>query len=453
MPHDKPPDAAPSSSGTHAGFAPPAGREPGATRLVNLSAAWFGQAYLWNGLHAILLPVILVGLVPTTLKATYLGGLTFFGLVLAMLAQPVAGAISDRSGWLGRYGRRRPWMALGTTIDLGLLALLAVTRDFLLVALLYAALQIASSFAEAALQGLMPDRVAPDQRGRASGYKNAAQIAGFVAGVGLGGYFAGRGQIGLALAATGIALGSSVLWTLLGVREQPTPRAKRRGIGAVEALRSSFHIDRGLAPGFGRLLGGRALLMAGFFALQGFAQYFIADKLGLPNPAGVTALLMAVMGAAIFLLAVPTGILADRMGRRPLNVFAALLGAGATIALLFVVNVWQLVIAGGLVGASAGIFMSVNWAWAADLAPPAEAGRYLGLSNVATAGASALSRLVAGPIIDGGNALRAGIGYDLLFLVLAIAMTAGALLLAGVPETRPVPSQLVADPIPGERQE
>jgi MFS family permease len=299
----------------------------------------------------------------------------------------------------------------------------------------------------------MPDRVAPDQRGRASGYKNAAQIAGFVAGVGLGGFFAGRGQIGLALAATGVALGSSVLWTVLGVREQPAPRAKRRGIGAVEALRSSFHIDRGLAPGFSRLLGGRALLMAGYFALQGFAQYFIADKLGLPNPAGVTALLMAVMGAAIFLLAVPTGVLADRMGRRPLNVFAALLGAGATIALLFVVNVWQLVIAGGLVGASAGIFMSVNWAWAADLAPPAEAGRYLGLSNVATAGASALSRLVAGPIIDGGNALRAGIGYDLLFLVLAIAMTAGALILAGVPETRPIPSQLVADPIPGERQE
>jgi MFS family permease len=435
------------------GFTPPAGLEPGATNLVNLSAAWFGQAYLWNGLHAILLPVILVGLVPTALKATYLGGLTFFGLVLAMLAQPIAGAISDRSGWLGRYGRRRPWMALGTAIDLGLLVLLAMSRDFLLVALLYAALQIASSFAEAALQGLMPDRVAPDQRGRASGYKNAAQIAGFVAGVGLGGFFAGRGQIGLALAATGIALGSSVLWTLLGVREQPAPRAKRRGIGAVEALRSSFHIDRRLAPGFGRLLGGRALLMAGYFALQGFAQYFIADKLGLPNPAGVTALLMAVMGAAIFLLAVPTGVLADRMGRRPLNIFAALLGAAATVALLFVANVSQLVIAGGLVGASAGIFMSVNWAWAADLAPPAEAGRYLGLSNVATAGASALSRLVAGPIIDGGNALRAGIGYDLLFLVLAIAMTAGALLLAGVPETHPVPSQLAADPIPGERQE
>lgn len=431
--------------------APPDATSPAS--LAPLSAAWFGQAYLWNGLHAILLPVILVGLAPATLKATYLGALTFFGLVLAMLTQPIAGAISDRSGWLGRYGKRRPWIALGTVFDLLLLALLAVSRDFMLVAVLYAGLQVASSFSEAALQGLLPDRVASAQRGRAAGYKNAAQIAGFVAGVGLGGYFASRGQIGLALLATGVALGSSVLWTLLGVRERPAARARRRAVAAVDALRSSFHIDRQVAPGYTRLLMGRALLMAGFFALQGFAQYFIADKLALPNPAGVTALLMAVMGAAIFLLAVPTGVLADRVGRRPLNVFAAVMGAGATGALLFVANVWQLVIAGGLVGASAGIFMSVNWAWAADLAPAAEAGRYLGLSNLATAGASAFSRLVAGPIIDGGNALHAGIGYDLLFLVLALAMSASALLLAGVPETRPLAGQPVAEPVPSDRQE
>lgn len=421
--------------------------------LVALSAGWFGQAYLWNGLHAILLPVILVGLAPDGFKATTLGGLTFFGLVLAMIAQPIAGAISDRSGWLGRYGRRRPWIALGTIIDLGLLALLAISRNFLLVALVYAALQIASSFAEAALQALLPDRVPSAQRGLAAGYKNAAQIAGFVAGVGLGGYFASRGQTGLALATTAMALGGSVLWTVAGVREQPVPRARLRMVGAVDALRGSFHIDRHVAPGYARLLGGRGLLMAGFFALQGFAQYFIADKLGLPNPAGVTALLMAVMGAAIFLLAVPTGVLADRLGRRPLNVFAAILGAGATATLLFVTSVWQLVIVGGLVGASAGMFMSVNWAWAADLAPQEEAGRYLGLSNLATAGASAFSRLLAGPIIDGGNALRAGVGYDLLFLLLALAMSIGALLLAGVPETRPLPSQPVVEAIPTERQE
>jgi MFS family permease len=97
--------------------------------------------------------------------------------------------------------------------------------------------------------------------------------------------------------------------------------------------------------------------------------------------------------------------------------------------------------------------MSANWAWAADLAPPEEAGRYLGLSNVATAGASALSRLIAGPIIDGGNALRAGVGYDLLFLLLALAMFGGALLLAGVPETRPLPARPAVETVPPDRSD
>lgn len=407
--------------------------------LINLNALWFGLGYLWNGLHTILLPLMLVGLVPDGLKATYLGALTFSGLLLAMILQPIVGAASDRSGWLGQFGKRRPWVALGTAIDLLFLLLLIMTREFRLLALAYIGLQVGSSIAEAALQGLLPDLAPSDQRGRASGYKNAAQIAGFVAGVGLGGLLAGQGHIGWALALSGLALAGTAAWTWLGVREQPVPRLRWRAWAMGPALRTlfvdSFRFDRQAVPGYGRLLAGRALLLAGYFALQGFAQYFVADELKVANPAGITALLMAVMGAAIFLLAVPTGALADRMGRRPLNVIAGAVGAVATLALVFVSDVAQLVVAGGLIGASVGVFLSVNWAWAADLVPAAEAGRYLGLSNLATAGASAVARLVSGPLIDGGNALRSGLGYTALFLLLALAMTVGTWLLSGVPET------------------
>lgn len=407
--------------------------------MLTLNAGWFGLAYLWNGLHTILLPAMLLGLVPATLKNTYLGALTFTGLLLAMLTQPIAGAVSDRSGWLGRWGRRRPWIALGVTLVCGLLALMTGAHSFLAIALIYAAMQVAASIAESALQGLLPDQTPAGERGRASGFKNAAQIGGFVVGVGIGGLLAGRGQIGLALLLAALAAAVTNAWTLLGIAEQPVRRARRRRIGVGDALRTaygSFHIDHQQAPGFARLLAGRALLMAGYFALQGFAQYFVADNLDTPDPAGVTALLMAVMGVAVLALAVPTGMLADRMGRRPLNLFAGLLGALATLALVLVGNIPQLILAGGLVGASVGIFLSVNWAWAADLAPADQAGRYLGLSNLATAGASAFSRLLAGPLVDGGNALGAGLGYNVLFAVLAAGMLLGTALLAGVPETR-----------------
>ena len=422
--------------------------------MLTLNAGWIGLAYLWNGLHAILLPAMLIGLVPLALKNTYLGALTFFGLLLAMLTQPIAGALSDRSGWLGQFGRRRPFVAVGVAVVAGLLVLMAGAHTFAAIALIYAAMQVFASIAEASLQSLLPDLVPAEDRGRASGFKNAAQIGGFVIGVGMGGILAGRGQMGLALLVTALMVLVTNAWTLIGIAEQPVKRIRRGTIGAGDALRSaygSFRIDRKAAPGYTRLLAGRALLMAGYFALQGFAQYFIADNLNAADPAGTTALLMAVMGVAVLVLAVPTGMLADRIGRRPLNLFAGLLGALATLALVLVGTIPQLILVGGLVGASVGIFLSANWAWAADLVPPNEAGRYLGLSNLATAGASAVSRLLAGPLVDGGNALRSGLGYNVLFTVLALGMFIGTALLAGVPETRAAQPEPLAEPVAADR--
>ena len=98
--------------------------------MLTLNAGWFGLAYLWNGLHAILLPAMLIGLVPLALKNTYLGALTFFGLMLAMLTQPIAGKVSDRSGWMGQWGRRRPFVAFGVAVVAGLLVLMAGARSF-----------------------------------------------------------------------------------------------------------------------------------------------------------------------------------------------------------------------------------------------------------------------------------------------------------------------------------
>jgi hypothetical protein len=60
-----------------------------------LSAYWAGHSFMWNSLHPIVLPAILIGFVPDAQKNTYLGLLTFAGLTIAMIVQPVAGTISD----------------------------------------------------------------------------------------------------------------------------------------------------------------------------------------------------------------------------------------------------------------------------------------------------------------------------------------------------------------------
>ncbi|MFN2167341.1 MAG: hypothetical protein ACK2U9_13885, partial [Anaerolineae bacterium] len=59
----------------------------------------------------------------------------------------------------------------------------------------------------------------------------------------------------------------------------------------------------------------------------------------------------------------------------------------------------------------------------------------------------AFSRLFAGPIVDAGNAMQVGLGYHVLFAILALGMTAGTYLLAGVPETRESAAETVVEPV------
>lgn len=50
-----------------------------------------------NSLHPVILPVLVREMAPRVWKATYLGFLTFSGLVVPIVVQPVKGALSDRS--------------------------------------------------------------------------------------------------------------------------------------------------------------------------------------------------------------------------------------------------------------------------------------------------------------------------------------------------------------------
>ncbi len=118
----------------------------------------------------------------------------------------------------------------------------------------------------------------------------------------------------------------------------------------------------------------------------------------------------------------PAGHLSERWGRRPLSAGACATVAVGMAALSQARGVGAIVVLGALIGLGMGVFNAVNWAWATDLVPSAEAGRYLGLANLATAGSAAVARLV-GPMIDLVNAWRPDAGYAVMFGI----ATAGAL--------------------------
>jgi MFS family permease len=97
------------SAGNARGFQP--------VDYLKITILGFAMSALWQSMHTIILPLRLLDFVPEAEKNTYLGMLTFTGLLLAMFVQPIAGAFSDRSD--SRWGRRRPYILIG-----GILALL-----------------------------------------------------------------------------------------------------------------------------------------------------------------------------------------------------------------------------------------------------------------------------------------------------------------------------------------
>ncbi len=155
-------------------------------QMLALNTYWVGLSFKWNALHPIILPALLLNYVPDAQKNTWLGTLTFIGLILATIVQPLSGALSD--GWVSRWGRRRPLIVIGTLFDFIFLAILAwgggastgSARGLVGIFIGYIGLQISSNTAHGPAQGLLPDRVAPEKVGQASGLKTFMDMAALI---------------------------------------------------------------------------------------------------------------------------------------------------------------------------------------------------------------------------------------------------------------------------------
>lgn len=90
----------------------------------------------------------------------------------------------------------------------------------------------------------------------------------------------------------------------------------------------------------------------------------------------------------------------------------ALLNALGTLLLLAAPGPRELLLFGSLMALGSAAFTGANWALTADLAPPAEAARFMGLANIGTAGAAAAAGLL-GPLVDAAN-----------FLIVAVPLVA-----------------------------
>ncbi len=117
---------------------------------ITLNLFWFGLNIRNTALGSIFMPYLVGLFAPEAIKNSALGGMRAAGLVIAMLVQPAAGLLSDRS--TSRFGRRRPYILIGALFDLLFLAAIALSWDYwsLLVAVLL--IQFSSNISHGPLQ-------------------------------------------------------------------------------------------------------------------------------------------------------------------------------------------------------------------------------------------------------------------------------------------------------------
>ncbi len=399
----------------------------------------FALAALWSSLHSIVLPIRLLDMVAETEKNTRLGLLTFVGLLLAMLVQPIVGAISDRYGF--KLGQRRPYILIGSLLGILLLPGVGLFQSYFALFAIYCLLQAASNIAQGPYQAFIPDLVPQGRKGLASGVKSLFEIIGGITLVRLIGYFMGNYIPGegalwlwLVLGVLAAVLLGAMLATVILVKEPPGRKSASEP-PIWQTLVHSFRLNVKKDHDFIVFLISRLLIFMALTTIQTFALFYLRDVAGLANPATATADLLIAAGVGMLIAVYPAGRLSDIIGRRPVVIFSGLLGAAGVVVIFFATG-YSIIIAGGvIVGIGTGAFMSSNWALATDLVAGGEEARYLGLTNLATAGGAALARLI-GPAIDYFNHYGAGLGYQVMLGACFTYFIAGSLLLFKIKSRR-----------------
>lgn len=412
---------------------PPSG-EWRAVDYLKITILGFGISALWGVLNTLVLQSRLLDLGLAAQKNTYLGLITFVGLIIAMVAQPIIGTLSDRSRF--HLGRRRPFILAGAVLVILLLPGIGLAAGLAALFTIYCLLQIASNLAQAPFQALIPDFVPVDKRGVAASSKNLLDVAGGFIILLPAGYFLGRHVIGQAdrwlwftLGMLALILLLTMLITLATVKEKPGRGGSGRSWRAT--LAGSFRIDFRGNRSFVYFLLSRLLVLVAFIIVQRYALYFLMDYVGIADAAAMTAKMMTAVGIGLGVAVLFSGYLSDRVGRRPVIVAAGITGALGIVLLYFAHSFWGLLAAGSILGLGFGAFACANWALATDLVAAGEEARYLGLTNLATAGGGAIVGLM-GLVIDLLNADIPGRGYQIMLLTCFVCLLSGAALVLKV---------------------
>jgi MFS family permease len=415
--------------------------------MLVLSTFWFAIAYVMQPLTGNLIPLLVTRFTsPMTLHLgpaaipldvnTYVSVLDTIGAAFAIVWQPAIGALSDNSSF--SLGRRRPYIAIGVVGDIIFLTLIAFVTSYWALLVVYVFFQMASNTAQGPYQGMLPDQVPAGQRAEASGYYGLMNMVGTIFGfLVVGALLIPTHHVRLAILTLPLVIAIAGALIIFGVPDRRRKSPPRQAVARSVLL--SFAIDARTYREFAWLMVSRLFFLMGVVGISTYAFNFI--RFTFHYSEGEASLYSSALQAIVVLfaavLAMTAGFLAERYGKKRMVAGACVIGAIGSACLIFAPTLPWILGFGIILGSALGVFLSVDWAFMTDLIPKAEAGRYMGVSNIATASAGFIARPILGPIIDAFNNNRTStIGYRVMFGIVALFFAVALLTLRPVREIK-----------------
>lgn len=393
-----------------------------------VSCFWLAYNVHWGALIAIVLPSQIAAIVGDGQKEFYNGLIPPLGAVVSLLITPVAGALSDRSR--ARWGRRRPFMLVGTLVNIMFLALIAgfgAGSSIWLFLLCYMGIQLGNNWSGGPYAGLVPDVVPADRRGRASGWLGLMSAIGTLVGALAAGQLIRAGSYWPIYALIIAALAIMLALTLWGVRERPLENDP----GPFDAgeFARSFLLDPKIYRDFYWVLITRAFVTMGIYSVFTFFLFFLQDIVRVANPEEQSSFLIGIIIAAGIPTSIVAGALSDRYGRKPLVYLSGGLMALASaifIPVAFFPSLAFTFAVGALFGVGYGAYQAVDWALAIDVLPGGEgAAKDMGIWHVALVLPQIIAPAITGLTLNALKGTSLLLGYTVVFVLTAVWFVLG----------------------------
>ena len=358
-------------------------------------------------------------------KEAWLGVVTGVGALVAIIVNPLAGALSDRTRLrlFGRtHGRRHIWTLGGALLSAASLLGLAVAPNLLAVTLGWAGAQVGLNIMLATLTAAVPDRVPIEQRGLVSGWIGMPQALGLVIGAILVTAVVTTTRPGYVLMTVGLLV--LALPFALRTRDEPLapgPIAKTR-----------WRLDLRGNPDFAWAWGTRFLVQLGNALGTLYLLYFLTDEVKVAHPDDSLLVMILLYTVGMIATAMFGGWFSDRTGRRKIFVIWSGILIAVAAMLLAIWPTWPVsMVAATLFGAGYGVYLAVDTALITQVLPAAnDRAKDLGVINIATAAPQVLGPAISAPIVT-----HLG-GYPALFVLTAVVTVLGAVAVVRIRSVR-----------------